>query len=613
MSIALWTRYQLERWVVRGSAAILPVLVLVLGTLALGGGLIAYYLPGHHFESYPEALWWAILRLSDTGYLSDDIADLRIRVLSVVLSLLGMAVAVGGIVALVSQALNATLRQLAEATTPVPFRGHIVLLGWTDRTPRLLDGLLRATKKKVVVLLEEVGPKEIRRLHRALPARVHIERVILRRGNLGRKEDLARGACAQADVIVLAAAGAATAGDVEAGPRILKTLLSLKTLFSTSGGDPPLVVVEVVDRELIRLVEATVPNVRVLHSDRLIARTLRLCLQAPDMVTEAPHIVRPHERWMLSMVEATSEQGLLLADVTAPEPPARFLGLVRKSGLISTLHTRPHEKVNSGDELVSLTARPPAPLGQAEVPAQELDALLARKTWRLLILGWSEVVPDLIFELCLEEEGRYEVEIVSPVPVSLRRTALRHVAHVERASIVHHEGDPSHLASVPSVKIATFDRFLVVSDRNGTPDTADARTLAAVLELDRHRDEFQKRAFITVELLEPEDLEIVKRVDEIVTPQLVADVLVSLVSSTDSHISLAQTMHLQTTFVSRVVDLPRNCDWELDALCHALRQRGLALLQVLPPTDERPEPRLLFAEPVIRPTRGPPSNAYRVS
>lgn len=613
MNLTRWTRYQVERWMLRGAPAFLSVLVLLLATLALSGGLIAFYLPGDRFETFPQALWWAVLRLSDTGYLSDDIPDIRVRVLSVVLSLLGMAVSVGGIVALVSQSMNGLLRQLSEATTPVPFRGHIVLLGWTDRTPRLLDGLLRASKRKIVVLLEEVGPKEQRRLHRALPNTAHLERVVLRRGNLGRKEDLARGACADAHVIVLAAAGAATAGDVEAGPRILKTLLNLKTLFSKSRGQPPLVVVEVIDRDLIRLVEATVPHVRVLHSDRLISRSLRIGLQAPDMVTEAPNIVRPHDDWLHEIVSSEEHEGLLVHEIPEPEGPTRLIGLMRSQEAGSTLHVSLTDKVCAGDELVYLTAPPLAVLGEEEVVPQELDPLLRRGCWKVLILGWSEVVPDLFAELCMEDEDRYEVDIVSLVPTTLREAALARINQKERVKVTHHVGDPSHLHSAPGVQIEDFDRFLVVSDRNGAPETADARTLAAVLELDRHRQKFKKDAFITVELLEPEDLEIVNRVDEVVTPQLVADVLVSLVLSMDSHVNLSQTLRLQTTFVSRVIDLPSGCKWSLPSLRRALRARGLTLLHIYPPSASRNHPRLLIAEPVLSPAPPPASNVYRVT
>ena len=83
----------------RGSPAMLVLLFLLLASIATFGALVAYVTPGQHFETPGAALWWAVLRISDPGYLSDDIPDLRIRVLSVILSILGMAVTVGGIVA----------------------------------------------------------------------------------------------------------------------------------------------------------------------------------------------------------------------------------------------------------------------------------------------------------------------------------------------------------------------------------------------------------------------------------------------------------------------------------------------------------------------------------
>lgn len=185
-----WAKYLVERWMLRGSWALVLVLVVLLALIAVSGGVVAYWLPGHHFSSLESAIWWAVLRISDPGYLSDDIPSIGVRALSVVLSVLGMSVTVGGIVAIVVQAMNMWLSQLGSATTPVPFRDHIVVIGWTDRTPHLLRKICSRYDGRIVVLLENVEATDVRRLARALSRKDDVERVTLRRGNPFRKQEL---------------------------------------------------------------------------------------------------------------------------------------------------------------------------------------------------------------------------------------------------------------------------------------------------------------------------------------------------------------------------------------------------------------------------------------
>jgi hypothetical protein len=601
MKIAAWLRYQLERWMLRGSPAMLAIFLLLLVAITTVGALIAYFVPGHHFHSIGGAFWWAVLRISDPGYLSDEIPDLKIRALSVVLSVLGIAVTVGGIVALVTGKMNRTLAHLAEATTPVPFSNHIVLLGWTDRTPRLLQQLLRVSSGKIVVLIEKVESEEMRRLARALPTRGDQERVVLRRGKSYRKEDLGRAACATARVVILAATAASTTGDAEGGPRSLKTLLALRTVFSSVHSPTPLVIVEVLERNMIRLVEAMLPEVSVLHSDRLVSRALRIGLQAPAMLSVAPHIVRPHEGWRWELRAPGSQVGRTLGQVHAEVSGARLVGVTSVEGERPYLNTHADHSIGTGNQLVYLHAHKGTELGGERVDEEQLGLLLRLSEKRVLVLGWSEIVPDLIAELSLEERGRYSVDVVSPVRASLRKRILAPLQVLDRVKVQHFGGNPALLDSVEEVDVSNYDRFVVLSDRIGSPEAADARTLAIVLELDRQRKRFKPGAYVTAELLEPEDLDILQNVDAVVTPILVADVLSSLAGSPESHVSLQQLMTIQRTFVSRVIDLPDGCGWEEEALSAALRQRDLALLTVLGPTARRTNHRLIVAEPVALP------------
>ncbi len=583
MNLALWARYLVERWMLRGSPAMLAMLLAVLSGIAVCGAIAAKALPGHHFETYGEALWWSVLRISDPGYLSDDIPDFGVRALSVTLSVLGMAVTVGGIVAIVSQVLNGLLANLAAATTPVPFSDHIVLFGWTDRTPHLLRELLKLRGVKIVVLLEKVGAHEVHLVSRSLPSRAPSHRVILRRGIPTRARDLERAGCQQARAIIIPATEEAVAGDPSAGAFALKSLLALRSHLSDSKSARPLVVMEVVERSLVSLAEATLPGVRVLHSDRVISRVLRLGLQGPGLLSLADRIVRPHSSWGLESVPARDHAGKTIGQVEAGHENGQLLGAVEQPGDGPlTLHPGVDHELSEDAELLVIHGPKPVLEGVAPPPDALLQHLDHPPLLHVLILGWSEVVPDLIAEMSMEPAARYKVDIVSEVPSKRRRKILQKIPRADRVQVSHIVSKSARLDSIEGLELGSYDRFLVPSDRSGLPGTADARTLAFVLDLNQSRSELKDSAYITIELLEQEDLGLFPMVESIISPELIAEVLISSALAPESHEALKKKLRLQQTYVTRVLPLDTETDIDLSQLRAALRRRNAALLDVVP-------------------------------
>ncbi len=372
--ILRWIRYHFERWLLRGSPALLILLIVILALIALSGGLVAHLI-SDHFHSYKNAVWWAVLRISDPGYLSDDIPDIEIRALSVVLSVLGMSVTVGGIVAIVTQAVNSRLAYLASAITPVPFSDHIVLLGWTDRTPQLLRELLNNCRDRIVILLEVVGQEEVRRLARTVSTTQQLERVVLRRGTRTRKVDLTRAACQTARCIIIPAEIDTVAGNPAAGPRILKTLLALRSVFEHSEDDDASVILEVIDRSLIPLAEGALPQVQCLHSDRVLARTLRLGLQGHDLLDMAVDLARPHRGWKLQAIAADSYEGRTIEEISEDAPDSHLIGISRQLPAGRILLSKPSEVVEEADHVLFLDAPPYSKSGNTDPTSAEITRM----------------------------------------------------------------------------------------------------------------------------------------------------------------------------------------------------------------------------------------------
>ncbi|MCG6942611.1 MAG: hypothetical protein LJE69_15330 [Thiohalocapsa sp.] len=78
-----WLTFGLEQVVMRGALARFAIILgLILAVAVIAGALVRAIAPG--FDSIGEAVWWAFLRLTDPGYLGDDVGVARASVATAV-------------------------------------------------------------------------------------------------------------------------------------------------------------------------------------------------------------------------------------------------------------------------------------------------------------------------------------------------------------------------------------------------------------------------------------------------------------------------------------------------------------------------------------------------
>ena len=80
-------KYWVERLLLRGMRYRLLLVALAIAALSIVAGALVWLLDPS-IGNPAEAIWWAFLRITDTGYLGDDVGNLR-RSVSAVLTVLG--------------------------------------------------------------------------------------------------------------------------------------------------------------------------------------------------------------------------------------------------------------------------------------------------------------------------------------------------------------------------------------------------------------------------------------------------------------------------------------------------------------------------------------------
>ena len=526
-------KFAIERWLVRGLWHRVAVVALLILAISLFGGLLVIVL-GHGFGDLPEATWWSFLRLSDPGYLGDDVGVFN-RTVSTVLTVLGYVVFLGALVAIMTQALNSRMEKLEAGLTPVVRDGHILVLGWTSRTDSIVRELLlsqgparRFLERRgdrsvhIVLLAEKVSAAFVQNLRDAVGPAWDERRVTVRSGSPLRPEHLGRVDAAHAAVILIPGADFVR-GSIQSDTQTIKTLLSLEALV-VDEEQPPRVVAEVFEAKNVRLARrAYQADAEIISSDGFVSRLLAQNIRHPGLSRVIDEILTHQKGNEIYIREGDGFVGMQIDELHARFPDAVLMGLVRRSkgGLQPILNPSPGTRVAEGDRLVIL-----APSYDESKPSESpFRSVFARGAGgagngsgataarRILILGWNHRVPALITEFGTYADERYEVRIASKVPIAQREALLaRATSAAPAVTVAHVEVNFTDSDQMRALGPGGADSIVFMgSDWTESAEESDARTLMGSLIVDELFREHDLEANVIMELLDPDNATLVAR------------------------------------------------------------------------------------------------------
>lgn len=553
--------FMLERLLLRGPLWRILVIAVAIVLIAGVGGVLALIV-GEPFRGVSEAVWWAFLRLTDPGYLGDDQGAWR-RTISTALTILGYVVFLGALIAVMTQWLNQVIRDLERGLTPIVASGHVLILGWTDRTPTIVRELLLSEGRvrrflrrqgtrslRVVILAEDMGPALIQELRERLGDRWDGRRIIVRSGTPLRLEHLRRVDFLRAGVIVLPGADfgkrAPSAADHDGGEVTVADTVAVKTLLSIAShatgrsADPaPRIVAEIMDARKSAVVEGTYPGpVEVVPSDRIVSRLIVQTIRHPGLSYVITELLTHSRGNAIHIREHPSLAGTPASELGAHFGRAVVLGLIRREGRASValLNPPPATRVEADDRIILLARHyPDTEIVEGGPPhPATMEADLVRPTpvpgrpRRVLVLGWSHRVPALVGELEALAVEHFEVDVVSSLSVVERERRLEQYGPAPSRVVVRHvEGDYTTPARLAAAAPASYDNILLLGSHwVETREESDARTILGYLLL-RTMLPAEGGPEVLVELMDPANLALFReRPGEVlITPQIVSHML----------------------------------------------------------------------------------------
>lgn len=338
--------YRLERLFVRGAQYRLALIAAGIGLLSVAGGVLVLAL-GSGFDDVGAAVWWAFLRLTDPGYLGDDVGTVN-RVVSTALTVAGYVVFLGALVAVMTQWLDARMKRLEAGLTPVARNDHVLVLGWTNRTDTVVEELLRSEERvrrflrrhgtrdlHVVVMADQVDATRLQDLRDAVGDAWDESRVTLRSGSSLRLEHLARVDYLNAAAVIVPGTEFGGGGVGQMDARTVKTLLSLGS--EPEGGrrpetdELPLTVAEVFDARKVPVARrAYRGELELVASDAVVSRLLAQNARHPGLSRVYNRILSHGEGAEIFLRRHPELGGRRFEDVALAFDGAVLMGVVRR-------------------------------------------------------------------------------------------------------------------------------------------------------------------------------------------------------------------------------------------------------------------------------------------
>ncbi|MBW7471288.1 CASTOR/POLLUX-related putative ion channel [Marinobacter sp. F4218] len=545
-------KFVVERQLVKGAGFQLLVVAAFIALISLIGGLLVVPL-GASFENVGSAIWWAFLRLTDPGYLGDDVGTWQ-RFVSTMLTVSGYVVFMGTLVAILTRWLIAKMADLERGLTPVTLKNHVVVLGWTSQTLPLLSELLGSSgrmrrflekhdtqKLNLVVLSEDASAQQVHELRSEPGIGRRARQVILRSGSAIQPDALHRVACLDAAAVIVPSAtheaGSLVTSDVET----VKALLSIAAQARHFHSPLPFVVAEIQDVRKHAVIERAYPGaVEVVAGDATISRLMVQNILHPGLSEIYNELLTAGADNEIYVRGGESVAGLSLGELAAARPGVIVLGLLRRRGtdwdvrLVAPSDTR----IDAEDRVImmardysetdpnpKLPALPVVSLKEAR-PSGRVETV---RDQRVLVLGWNRRVPSLVAEFASYGNLDFQVDLVSVVPAREREQAiLRYVGEFPRVRCHHLEADYMVEGELRRLMPSGYDTVILLSsDRLASGEEADARAMVGYLQLEEILAESPKRPQLIMELSDPDNRHLLydHQGEMLISPMILSHVL----------------------------------------------------------------------------------------
>jgi len=468
-----------------GSATFKPLALLALSFLLIVGGAVCFTLFAN--SSFSAALWTSWAFVADPGNHADQ-TESAARIISFLLTIGGMLV-FALVIGIVGDEISEKVDELKRGKSRVIEQGHVLILGWSDKTIAIIKELAIANESEgggVIVVLDERDKEEMEELIFECADDLRGTTVVVRSGSTISMADLNKVSAKTAKSIIVLSNPEVNTDESDA--RAVRTMLSLNGL----GEKRAHIVVEMCDvdnRELVQLVGQGGVETMVAHD--IIGRLMIQCACQPGL-SQVMQRLLGFEGSEFYLKEWPELVGMTFGEVVVRCEGGVPIGYKPKDG--TPIVNPPDSSIfHEGDELMVLAedddtytiTDTPHKVAPVRLPDWQPST---EKPRNILFCGWRRDMDDMIKELDMTVPAGSKLWLMASVPVNERRTRLTESGRsgeegLQNITLVHWEGDPTLRRHLEHMPLEAFDSVLILADETLGSDmqAADSQSLATLL------------------------------------------------------------------------------------------------------------------------------------
>jgi hypothetical protein len=543
-------QYRLDNFFLKGVPAQFTVLfvlmfgVILLGTLGLPLGLYSesnkdIAAIGHKMgEGFWDALWWSTMHIFDPSYVSQDYgATAPVVILAMVIGLLGL-VLFGGMIGLVSAAVDRKLESLTKGDRPVRESGHLLILGWNEKIFSILDLFEDYNRDVVVVILANHPVTEMHDLLRTERAKIRRVKPILRTGSPNNLSELERVAFRTAYSIIVLADDSVGKDSEEADIRTIKTMMLLAGNLPTVPPRPKMVA-EIVHRENMDVARiAGRCGISLICSGEVLSRMIVQSSRQPGLA----YIYNELFGFAGSEIYVQLHPGACgrcFGDVLFEFPnaiPIGTSGMETRDGkpfFVQQMNPGKDYIIGDSEWLILVAADAEVAHRPNTAPARETEFIVpeprrfARE--KILILGWNSNLFSILreYDSFLQEGSEITIAALHPAEVALGLLAEQITEPLQNSTHRYVQVDYATQSKLEPLLASGHSTCLVLADESSGERDPDSRVIVTVLLIQDYVAQHPERKFnqVVSEVISAANSDLLRQncqTDVVVSPRLAA-------------------------------------------------------------------------------------------
>ena len=536
-SVEKWTlreklSYFIDRQMSKGITRLFSWLLFFTLVLIFIFAFIAMLATGSGMGQLLHFVWMSFLRTLDPGTMGGDEGN-RLFLLSMLLATITGIFVTSMLIGIINEGIRARVEKMQRGSSKVLEKGHIVILGWSEKIYTLLRELDASESGRTVkvAVMSEMDTLEMEETIRRQVGKLRKLRILCRTGNPVDQKHLEILSIENArSVIVL------SGNNPDSDSGVVKILLALAPIREKAGVKFSLVadIKDDANREIAQMAGQGKAEI-VFESKMLAGMLVQTCCQPGLSYVYNDFLNFSGNEFYF--VKAAPFVGRPFIDVIFQFANGIPMGIRRYDGSI-VLGPEKSMRISGGDDIIVLAAsgssmkyhnQPNFP----DIKEQEsvIEFLDKNEIGKILVMGWNDKIPDIVNEMNDYLPEGTDVWMMSEHPGG-QEFITYYLRSKGRVNFHFYYGCVTSRTDITAVLGQGIEHVLVLSDEKASDwQQADARTIAALLHLRDVSSKTERKFTISTEMQDSlnERISSVSRADDyIVSPEMVSMLMAQL-------------------------------------------------------------------------------------